>query len=233
MVIVISIIALTFLSLLPGFAWLIIFLHEDIHPEPKYYLLKTFGIGIGIALPVYGLETLFNFITKQLHFSPLLFLVFVLALIEELSKFIAAKIAVYKNKNFDEPVDAMIYTITAALGFATIENLISASGYAVDLNYAIKFLSLRFAGATMLHALTGGFIGYFWGKSIQSKKQINIFYGLIIAIILHFIFNSLIILLQPNQLLYAEMILLMASFFVFYDFEKLQKGETIQTSKNN
>ena len=46
----------------------------------------------------------------------------VLAYIEEAVKYLAAKTSALRSKAFDEPVDAMVYLVVAALGFAAPQN---------------------------------------------------------------------------------------------------------------
>ena len=48
----------------------------------------------------------------------------VIAPIEEFAKLLAVWIAVYRTQDFREPIDGIIYSATAALGFACIENVI-------------------------------------------------------------------------------------------------------------
>ena len=49
------------------------------------------------------------------------------ALVEEVVKFMAIRFMILNDPEFDEPVDAMIYMITASLGFAAIENILFIS----------------------------------------------------------------------------------------------------------
>ena len=43
------------LGLLPGFAWLLFYLKEDLHPEPKKMLAKVFLVGALSAIAALGL----------------------------------------------------------------------------------------------------------------------------------------------------------------------------------
>ena len=47
---------------------------------------------------------------------------------EELAKFLAVRLFVYRNKEFNEPLDGIIYAAAAALGFASLENVL----YVID-----------------------------------------------------------------------------------------------------
>ena len=71
-----------------------------------------------------GLEGLFNSGVVEIVVQELSILSLTgLALIEEIIKFVASHFAARRSPAFSEPVDAMIYMIVAALGFATLENI--------------------------------------------------------------------------------------------------------------
>ncbi|MDW8279969.1 MAG: PrsW family glutamic-type intramembrane protease [bacterium] len=220
------------LGFLPGLTWLFFYLKEDPHPEPKYLIFITFISGIIAALLSFFIQYFLNNFfeknnlaltqTSSLLNIILIFLVF--AFIEEFMKFFITLLTVSKNKNFDEPVDAMIYIIINALGFATLENIGVLTNNQIIKNSSlimIQTLSLRFVGATLLHTLTSGFIGYFWAISIREfnyKKPLIL--GLFLATILHTIFNFFIISYGSSLIIF--LILLIAGLFILIDFEKLR-----------
>ncbi|HXF44152.1 MAG TPA: PrsW family glutamic-type intramembrane protease [Candidatus Paceibacterota bacterium] len=211
-------------AFLPSLAWLAFFLKEDIHPEPKRILVLTFAAGALSTAPALAFQIFFQKTAIASFVGPLLALV-VMALIEELSKFGAAYFAVAKDENYDEPVDAMIYMVTAALGFAAIENLfIAASTWttasAASLVATANILLLRLVGATLLHVLASGLLGFYWA---ENRTAI----GVMVATIVHSIFNYLVLSFENTNLLYAAIFLLFALFFLFQDFEKLKRSRFI------
>lgn len=144
----------------------------------------------------------------------------VFASLEEIFKFILTYIIVRKSKYFDEPVDAMIYMVTAAAGMAAVENVSIMAGSNL-LSQKAGILIFRFLGATLLHILSSSLIGYYWAKGIVKKKVlIFIFVGLAAASLLHAAFNYSIIVLEGG-IIYSIVFLVIAAFFIFYDFEKL------------
>ncbi len=207
------------LGLIPSFAWLIFYLKEDPHPEPKPLILETFFVGAAITFIVLGAQIFFNdWITANgiLPFS--LISLLGLAAIEEFFKFSAAYLVVSHHQlDFDEPVDAMIYMIVAALGFATVENIAAAFNSAA---LTFETTSLRFIGATLLHTLSSGLVGYFWARSIIWKKKSLLLSGILAAILLHLSFNYLIIRFEPVVL--PTIFLIIFALFILYDFEKLK-----------
>ena len=217
-------------SFLPGFIWLLFFLSEDSRPEPKSLIMLVFAIGaIGaICIAFLGIPVKAAFFSQDnplnnLDSITLPYLTFA-AFLEEAGKFAIVYLLVRKWASFDEPVDAMIYMIVGALGFATIENLAYVSREAQInplLGDVVQIASLRFVGSTLLHALSSGIVGYFWALSIRrfgDKKLILL--GIIVATILHTYFNYLII--SYVNVAFLIVLLLMAGFFVLNDFEELK-----------
>ena len=121
----------------------------------------------------------------------------------------------------------MIYMIVAALGFATLENIGAISGLtpqAALLPAVFETVSLRFVGATLLHTLTSGVVGYYWAVGIvKGRSNRYLPPGLVIAAILHTTFNYLI--LTYGDTIYSVILLIIVGFFVLNDFEDI-KGKT-------
>jgi RsiW-degrading membrane proteinase PrsW (M82 family) len=216
-------------GLLPGFAWMMFYLGEDPHPEPKRLIIFTFIVGMAFGFFTVAIENIFTGWTTGIgveEFSILSLLG--LAFIEEIMKFAAAHFVVNKNPEFDEPIDAMIYMVVAALGFATLENIGALSNISPQTAFIpllLQTISLRFVGATLLHTLTSGIVGYQWAIGIVHKRvKEYIIAGIIMAALLHMCFNYLI--LTYGDAAYSVVFLILIGFFVLNDFEKL-KGSQI------
>src|SRR3989344_1680639 len=186
------------LGLLPSFAWLLFFLQEDRRqPEPRELIIYTFIAGAAVTFLVLQMQIFFNIFGPKIGvqtLSPIA--LFSMAAIEEVFKFGAVYFVIKGRKEFDEPIDAMIYLIVAALGFV---------------------------GATLLHALSSGLVGYYWARSIIARSGYfaAIAAGLFWATLLHSIFNYLIIKFEPLSL--ATVFLIFMAVIVLVDFEKLKK----------
>lgn len=203
-------------GMLPPLIWLWFWLKEDnIHPEPKVLVAATF-IGGAMAVPIaLYLETLVATkfpVYESLSQGGLILLLslFLIVIVEEGVKFVAAKSVAFSNKNFDEPVDALIYLISAALGFAALENvlflinnlsqvpLFGIGNVFLDgsINGALISNNLRFIGANVLHVVASGMLGVFIGLSFYKPKIYKFIYiilGFVVAILLHLAFNYFII----------------------------------------
>ncbi|OGN40616.1 MAG: hypothetical protein A2457_01935 [Candidatus Yanofskybacteria bacterium RIFOXYC2_FULL_44_13] len=225
------------IGLLPSLIWMSFFMREDCHPEPKYLVIKTFLMGIVIA----PLAILLQYGFCQMIGSNCLIgasnagFVLWAALVEELVKFYAIVIIVLKSPEFDEPMDGMIYMITAALGFAAIENILfmfkiipggdvfnASSSQAL---IALETIGLRSLGATILHALSSAIIGYFLAMAwfYQHHKKKLIIMGIVIGTMFHFAFNIFI----SNQEALAGLglslgLLVFMSFLVYMLFNKVR-----------
>jgi RsiW-degrading membrane proteinase PrsW (M82 family) len=98
----------------------------------------------------------------------------------------------------NEPIDPIIYMITAALGFVALENTLFIFGPLISDDFTTSIITgnLRFIGASLLHVLSSGIIGVFLAFSFYKPKSVRIImasFGLVLAIIFHTAFNLLII----------------------------------------
>ena len=211
-----------FLGLLPSFVWLGFFLQEDIHPEPRKMIFVVFLMGIIAAVfAVAAQYILQNYLSDNGFWAIAAF-----AAIEEISKFIFTYLSINKSKYFDEPVDAMIYMVTAASGMAAFENvalMMSPGGVAQKMGVLV----LRFLGATLLHVLSSSVVGFYWAKGVIRKKVLaGVIFGLILATLFHTSFNYLIKMFTGG-VIYSILFLVASAFFIFYDFEKLKNEPKI------
>jgi len=218
------VLALVF-GLLPGFAWLVFYLSEDPHPEPKRLIVLTFFAGIAFGFFTIILEQFFNNAATSVGIETLSVLSLLgLAFIEEVMKFGAAYFAVGKSPQLEYPIDHMIYMIVAALGFATLENVGAIAGIPPQLAFINAFFttaSMRFVGATLLHTLTSGIVGYHWARGLARKKLgRDLTIGFALATGLHALFNYLI--LTYGNIAYTVVLLIIAGFFVLNDLETLK-----------
>jgi RsiW-degrading membrane proteinase PrsW (M82 family) len=205
------------IGLLLGIVWLSFFLLEDNEkPEPKKMLFITFVLGLASAWFAIGLEQIFAVKSATLGFADYSRVsLLVNSAIEELTKFGVVWIFLRKSKFFDEPIDRMIYLITAALGFATMENLLFLLSSTINANDFINLALLRFIGATLMHAIASGFFGYFWSRR-------KIVWGVIGAILIHAGFNEMI--LKSGPALAPTIFLIVLAFLLFYYFDKLREA---------
>jgi len=225
-----------FFGILPSIIWLLFYLRRDAHPESNRMVLKIFFYGILAALPAILLEMGILGFLQELKFSPslLTFLnIFIgVALIEEFLKYLVVREKVLDHPEFDEPIDIMLYMIIAALGFAAAENILIlfSLGPVFLLGNVFTVSLLRFWGATFLHALCSGSLGYFWALAIfETKKGKNLLaIGLIQAVVLHGLYNfSIMELSGKPSFLIPIAVLVYLAIFLYFSFKKLKKIKSV------
>ena len=178
-------------GLLPSIIWLLYFLRKDVHPEPKRMVLRIFLWGMLITLPAYFIEKGMFYLIETLNFPYFFYIFFGIAGVEEILKYLVIRDKVLNNPEFDEPLDAMLYMIIAALGFAGLENILILFSSPFNF-FEMFFISiLRFVGAVFLHTLCSGSLGYFLSLSFfETKRKTQLFIaGILIAILSHGFFN--------------------------------------------
>lgn len=226
---------LVVIGLTPSLIWLSFYLRRDCHPEPKYMLTEAFVMGIIISPLAVLLQWSFSELRNIfdlgifLQGTPAFFLWS--SFVEEFLKFFAIYLVIVRNPEFNEPVDGMIYMISAALGFAAIENVLMLFGlFPNGAETALKTLALRFVGATLLHALASGLIGYFLAMSwfFQEHKKKLVAFGLVMATLFHTAFNMLISSAQESAnpvigLVYTTFLLIILAFLVSILFDKIKE----------
>ena len=188
-------------GLLPAIFWLWFWLKEDgLHPEPRGLIILSFLVGMLATAAAYPIE---RFISDHVYGN--IQLLFLWAVTEEVLKFIGIYIVALRSKYFDEPIDAVIYFMTIALGFAALENTLflinPLSGG--DTFAAIMLGNFRFIGATLLHVAASGMIGVVLALTFYQKRirrEIAGFFALIGAIFLHTLFNFSIIITEGSYI---------------------------------
>lgn len=222
-------------GLIPAALWLWFWLKEDsVHPEPRGLIVVTFIAGIiSVALVLPFQYFAFGFFTKYAPDSAI-GLFFSLALIEEVLKFGAAYVVAFRSKAFDEPVDAVIYMVTAALGFSALENALFlftplAGGNILD---GIITGNLRFVGASVLHVMASATVGLALAMSFFKPRAIRrhmIFLGLVTATVLHTLFNLSIMSNSGSNTFITFLILWFSVVGLLLFFEKVKRINQINT----
>lgn len=228
--------AFAFLAgLLPALIWLFFWLKEDnLHPEPKKIILFSFLAGmITVPIVLFFEKIVYDSVTN-ITISFILF-----ATIEEIFKYTAAYTTGLSRKCDDEPIDNIIYLITAALGFAALENTLFLRDYIMngDLTNALVTGSMRFVGSTLLHTVASATLGIFIAHSFYHSKKnkfILTILGLISAVVIHSIFNLIIIKGDGSGTLFAFgfVWIMVVSLLLFFEKVKNIKGSRALGSRN-
>ena len=122
--------------------------------EPRLLVLRLFGLGALAAAPVYFLEA-----WMPGPATPVFDNFVRVGLVEELGKFLPFWLFAYRHREFDEPMDGIVYAVAAALGFAAVENALYASFAGGTV------LVYRTFTSTLAHVGFSGLVGYACGRA--------------------------------------------------------------------
>lgn len=181
------------LGFAPALFWLWYFYVKDRYsPEPRAWILRIFVLGMLSTIPIAIVEALFG----SFFGSEFVTAVIVAPIIEECGKFLVVYWFVFRRSVFDEPIDGIVYAVTAALGFAALENLVYLfAAYSETLALPLELSVLRAVLSVPGHALMSSMWGYSLGQSLVTPHPLSrrlIWHGLALAIFLHGAFNLLV-----------------------------------------
>jgi RsiW-degrading membrane proteinase PrsW (M82 family) len=225
-------IACAIVPFLLSFAWLFFVRRFDrMRPEPLWLVVATFALG-GLAIVPAGLvemglgnlspwlEPSLATLGGQAWALPLAIAVFTLVVgaVEESGKYLAAWVLARRRKEFDEPVDGIVYGCAAALGFAAVENM--------------KYFGLgRMSGAVIAmrafetvpaHMFFGAIWGYGMGRTLVSRRARVLPY-LALAALAHGTFDA-VVSTEGMQLVATVLVLVLALAFVVMLRRSLRHG---------
>ena len=170
------------LTFLPPLLIILYVIFSDKFKEPISLIFLTFIFGCLLIIPAGFWNTIL--IGENDNYS------FLAGFTEETLKFFVLFFYVRNQKEFDEPMDAIVYGTLISLGFATLENF----HYVYLLEFEISSLSIAFIraiSAIPLHACCGILMGYYFIYFHFRKNKIFLFYSLIIPISIHAFYNFL------------------------------------------
>jgi RsiW-degrading membrane proteinase PrsW (M82 family) len=135
---------------------------RDAYPEPARVLWATFFLGVLTVIPVLIVAMPVARAIKDVadpNLAGFLQAFLTAAGPEELFKFAVVSLYCARHREFDEPMDGIVYGAVASLGFATLENIlyVTSSGLGVAIMRAIL--------AVPGHAFMGAIMGYFVGQA--------------------------------------------------------------------
>lgn len=201
---------LLLLSLAPAcIIMMYIYLRDRYEREPVLLVLKGILLGAVIIFPVGLIE---NYISEYGKLLPEMqkaaFTGFVVAgATEELFKLLMVIMLVWRNSNFNEKYDGIVYSASVALGFAAVENI-----FYVFSNQSVNVGWTRAFTAVPAHAVFGVVMGYYLGlaKFAGSGSAKWVLLAFAIPFLLHGIYDFLLLSQKPALLLvFAPFLLFM------------------------
>ena len=163
---------------IPAVLWLAFFYLMDRHePEPKQLVIGVAVLGALVAAP------LADFVRYQavpplalsvegvhmLSLDRLIEAVFIVGLTQEVCKYAVVRYTIYTSREFDEPMDGIVYMMACGTGFAIWTNYhrLSGQGHHVILSSAAADAVIT----TLAHASFAGFLGYVMGRAKFSQRS--------------------------------------------------------------
>ena len=186
--------------ILLSMAWLLFIRRFDrAHPEPMWLIAITFVLGGLSTVPAGFAELFFVNLTPwldprvvtfggQLFALPLAFVVFtaVVGMCEEGAKMLGAAFAV-RRREFDEPIDGIVYGIVSSLGFAAAENV----RYFAMTRLSAPIVIARCFMSVPAHMFFGAIWGYALGARLVEKRP-RVLLFLVLAAAGHGLFDALL-----------------------------------------
>jgi RsiW-degrading membrane proteinase PrsW (M82 family) len=178
-------------SLAPVFVILFyIYFRDKYDREPIGLLIKALLLGIIIVIPVIFVERLLLYLMPPAgKVGEAAYHAFVVAgTTEEVFKFLALYLLVWKSPSFNEKFDGIVYAVFVALGFAGVENVIYV------LEGGMQTAITRALTAVPAHAIFGITMGYYLGIARMYKELRSNYLGraLLVPIILHGIYDFIL-----------------------------------------
>ena len=162
-----------------------IYVKDKYEKESKRYLAMAFALGAVISIIITTILYMFFDLFLPLPddysiWQQFVKAFFVVALIEEFSKYIMVRGFLQPRKVFNEPFDGIIYAVMVSMGFAAVENIM----YVIQGGMEVALL--RAFTAIPAHATFGIIMGYYMGKAKFSNQRMkwNLI-GLALAILFH------------------------------------------------
>ncbi len=209
-------------SLIPGILWVRFFYYKDrFEQEPLFLLARVFFAGAVAVVFAALFEYPFrSFLTKELSLiTKALISFFVIGFGEEFFKAAAVYFTAYGSYELNEPVDGIIYGITAGIGFSVVENVLYTAAF------GLSIVPFRAVTASLAHACFSGIFGVFCGRAkFGQKPYTDLLKGLVYAAFMHGLYDFIIISQLFSPL--AAVIMVVLSYFLlrYYILEALTQS---------
>lgn len=174
------------LAIAPGiFIIWYIYNKDKYDKEPKRLIVITFFLGALSGIPAGIVEIILgNMVGVPMWgdaTGAFIWAFLIVGPVEEIAKYLAVRVKAYRSPEFNEVMDGIVYGVSAAMGFATLENIF----YVLEGGIAVGIL--RALLSVPGHAMWGAIIGYYMGlkKMNPESNKRYVLTGLTIAILFH------------------------------------------------
>ena len=167
-----------------------IYFRDKYEKEPIRLLLFALLAGAITVVPILFVERFLDAFTESFSglFSAAWNAFVVAAFSEELFKYIALYLLIWKNPEFNEKFDGIVYAVFVSLGFAGVENVMYVMQGGIETGLMRTFT------AVPAHAIFGITMGFYFGLAKFYEKERNALKvkALVFPIILHGIYDFIL-----------------------------------------
>ncbi len=178
-----------------------IYIRDKYEKEPLRLLIIGLIYGFLIAFPITKCEILMSIFTPNSGFfvEALYNSFMVAAFVEEGFKFVILFFLVWRNDNFNERFDGIVYAVFISLGFAFIENILYVMSPSLG---GLKTAIYRGIFSVPGHAFFGVCMGYYFALSkYTAKKKLYFLKSFFIPWFLHGIYDLILSFNNPYYML--------------------------------
>jgi len=167
-----------------------IYLRDKYEKEPIRLLVLALFFGALTVMPVLFVGRFFDGFTSMFSglFAAAWKAFVVAAFTEELFKFLALYLLIWKSREFNDKYDGIVYAVFISLGFAAVENIlyVFGNGYGTGI--------MRAFTAVPAHAIFGITMGFYFGMArFYTKKEDHLKRkALLIPVLLHGIYDFIL-----------------------------------------
>ena len=223
-------------AVIPSLVLMFWFHRRDANPEPQGVLWRTLGLGVLTIVPVLVVVSIYRgALDDGLDFwrQGALIAFWGAAVPEEFFKYLVVVLYAARNREFDEPMDGVVYGVAASLGFATLENIlyVTQGGWGVAV--------LRAFTSVPGHALFGAVMGLHVGRARFAPRRapLHLTLALLWPILLHGLYDLPLLAAQAAAetgrgaefpglaLLLTPLTLLLATLYVLRTTRRLREDQ--------
>jgi RsiW-degrading membrane proteinase PrsW (M82 family) len=223
--------------ILPVLFWAVYHYHKDRHlPEPPTHLLLALLLGLlaaGVSQSLYlaleplGLRHDAGYLAETNTLGLLAYSLLAIGPIEEFSKMLFFVLVVLRFKEFDEPLDGIIYASFIGLGYAAIENW-QYLEYLTPLE-----ATARGFASPVIHIVFASIWGHWIGRAFVAGRSIlpAVLIGFSIAAVLHGLYDFMTLVQPYSALPFAAALIIAIWIWRLRVMHRLHRQATTSAAK--
>jgi RsiW-degrading membrane proteinase PrsW (M82 family) len=169
---------------------LYIYFRDKYEKEPLLLLARALAVGMLAVIPILFVERFLMAMMPPLgRIGGAGYQAFLVAgTSEELFKFLALYLLIWKSPSFNEQFDGIVYAVFVSLGFAAVENVMYVMGS------GFQTAAVRALTAVPAHAIFGITMGYFFGiaRRYEELRRPYMRRALLVPILIHGIYDFIL-----------------------------------------